>query len=147
MVEPRNSLSLDSPSEPLSTPHSTYKDLLSTSSKTELIKPVRRGESVSSLSSTGTIKTPTLDNDPTVEVLSMGFANSEEMESSASEELMLHPDSFGLNDLGTSSLVAAPPTDSMNSTESPLMVSGRGYFGIVIMHMGRNITEEMNLIL
>ena len=61
--------------------------------------------------SIGSVNTPTLDNNPMVEVLSMGFVNSG-LDSSGSEELVLPPESFGLSvtdDLHTSPLVAENP--------------------------------------
>ena len=113
MVEPRNSITLDSPSEILG-----YQE--SSLSKREPTQEVKTDEVGGSI---GSVNTPTLDNNPMVEVLSMGFVNSG-LDSSGSEELVLPPESFGLSvtdDLHTSPLVAENPIGS-NSGESPMMV-------------------------
>lgn len=124
-MDPKSSLSLDSPSDPFQNSHTLKK---------ELVKTIKRERSTSSScgSLTG-LNTPSLDTDPTIEVLSMGFASSTSnaMESTPPEDLVLHPDTFGFtgsnSNLNTSSL--SMPTDtisSSNTQESPLMVSGCG---------------------
>ncbi len=125
MVEPRTpSISLESPSELL---HSRTDSVLSLSKK-ELVKTIKtEGIGHASMSMT----TPTLDSNPMVEVLSMGYAGNNEGSMETSGGVVLHPETFGLTDdlNGGRSLI----TVSSNSRESPLMVCGQRY-RIMLIH-------------
>ena len=139
MVEPRSSsITLDSPNE------LSYADTLPLSKK-ELVKTIKTEELGHATSMT--IDTPTLDGNPMIEVLSMGFAGNggRGMETSSVEGLVLHPETFSLSvtdDLSTTGPLVADSAPSSNSQESPLMVRKSLFIGVVLGKADRRLPDQ-----